>query len=101
MNGREERESCFYTEVEERGHTGYIEPRKQTQRTTACCLAANPICLLSHHLHRPQRARERARERDGERENGRVNVPHVDTAPRHVILIAYRCMRGVCVRQSL
>lgn len=53
-------------ELEEMGHMVHRvvmekEPSNR-QRMTACCLAANPICLLSHHLRQPQSAREMGRE---------------------------------------
>lgn len=41
------------------GLGGQIYAESGIRRTTACCLAAWPICLLSHHLHRAQRASER------------------------------------------
>lgn len=82
-------------EVEEKrmegGTQGYTGAREESPVTdVACCLAASPICLLSHHLRQPQRASEGDEGRGIEY----ANVPHVDTAPRYVTLTAYHCMRG-------
>lgn len=59
---------------------GNTEPGKETQkqshRMTACCLAANPICLISHHLHQLQGARQPARE---------MEVEELNTATCHML----------------
>lgn len=71
MNGQKERESCLYTEVEERGHTGCIEPRNRHRGQQPVVWLPTPSVYF--HITSIDRG-EREREPVREMERGKMDV---------------------------